>query len=95
MDAEKIRRSRGVAMKSPIEIFRQPRPGDHCLICGDKPKFIGVYIPGNSQLYGAPAGKTRFVRYCLCEKCQSKNETPENVEKVLFSDLTGGEVNHV
>ena len=72
----------------------KPFPGDHCLLCGDKPFCIGVFTPTDSQLYGAPAGKKRFVRYCLCEKCKGKTDTPQKVEKIIFSDLNGGAVHH-
>lgn len=67
---------------------------DHCLLCGGKPFCIGIFAPTDSQVYGAPAGKSRFVRYCLCEKCRSKNDTPDKVEKVLLSELNGGAVHH-
>jgi len=72
----------------------KPLPGDHCILCGGKPNCIGVFAPEDSQAYGAPAGKSRFVRYCLCENCKSKSDTPGKVEKVIFADLSGGAVHH-
>jgi hypothetical protein len=68
--------------------------GDHCLLCGNHPAVIGIFVPDDSQRYGAPAGKSRFVRYCLCETCKSKSDTQEKVEKVIFADLNGGAVHH-
>lgn len=77
-----------------IEDMAKPFAGDHCLICGGKPFCIGIFAPTDSQVYGAPAGKKRFVRYCLCEKCKEKTDTPDKVEKVIFSDLNGWVVHH-
>ena len=77
-----------------IEDLIKPSPGDHCVLCGGKPDCIGIFAPENSQACGAADGKSRFVRYCLCEKCKSKNDTPEKVEKVIFADLNGGAVTH-
>jgi len=77
-----------------IEDLIKPFPGDHCVLCGAEPHCIGIFAPENSQAYGAAAGKSRFVRYCLCEKCKSKNDTKEKVEKVIFADLNGGAVTH-
>lgn len=68
----------------------QPFADDHCLLCGDAPAVIGLFKPDNAQAYGAAEGKTRFIRYCLCEKCRSKKDTPENVEKVIFAELFSG-----
>ena len=45
-------------------------------------------------MFGAPEGKTRFVRYCLCAKCKDKADTPEKVEKVIFAELQGAEVTY-
>lgn len=77
-----------------IEEMAKTFPGDHCVICGGKPSCIGIFVPDDSQAYGALDGKLRFVRYCLCEKCKAKSETPQKVEKIIFSDLNGGAVHH-
>ncbi len=74
--------------------LEKPFVGDQCLLCGNHPAVIGIFVPDDPRLYGAPAGKTRFVRYCLCEKCKSKPDTQEKVEKVIFADLNGGAVHH-
>jgi hypothetical protein len=68
--------------------------GDFCLLCGGGADVIGVFIPDDPQKWGAAPGKTRFVRYCLCEKCKCKNDTPEKVEKVILAELSGGGVTH-
>ena len=70
----------------------KPFNGDHCLLCGGKPNCVALFKPDNPMLYGAAAGKTRFIRYCLCEKCRQKNDTPEKVEKAILAELTGAEV---
>jgi hypothetical protein len=77
-----------------IEDLVKPFAGDHCLLCGREPNCIGIFAPENSQAYGAASGKSRLVRYCLCEKCQDKKDTKEKVEKVIFADLNGGAVHH-
>lgn len=82
-------------MKSAIEILRNPRPGDFCLICGGPPSVIGIFVPEKSESWGAPSGKTRLVRYCLCVCCQGKSGTPEQVEKIIRHELSGGGVRHV
>jgi len=67
-------------------------PGDFCLLCGGPSDVIGVFVPDDPQRWGAAPGKTRFVRYCLCEKCKSKNDTPIRVEKVILAELAGAGV---
>lgn len=65
-------------------------PGDHCLVCGDPPAIIGIFTPEDPVKWGAAIGKHRFFRYCLCEKCQAKPDTPERVEKIIRAELAGG-----
>lgn len=72
----------------------RPFAGDQCLLCGKYPAVIGIFVPNDSQLYGAPAGKSRYVRYCLCEKCKARSDAQGKVEKVILSDLNGAEVTH-
>jgi hypothetical protein len=73
-----------------IEDMNKARPGDHCLICGAHPNVIGVFVPEDPIQWGAPTGKTRLIRYCLCKKCKGRPQTPEQVEKILKSELVGG-----
>jgi hypothetical protein len=77
-----------------IEDLVKPFAGDHCLLCGGKPFCIGIFVPENSQQWSASSGKSRFIRYCLCEKCKSKTDTPDKVEKVILSELAGGGATH-
>jgi hypothetical protein len=70
--------------------IHKPIVGDHCILCGDVPSVIGVFVPDDPQKWGAAPGKKRFVRYCLCEKCKAKGDTPNLVEKVLLVELSGG-----
>ena len=65
-------------------------PLDICLICGAPPTIIGIFLPENSESWGAPIGKTRLVRYCLCNKCHGRPDTPERVEKIIQAELAGG-----
>ena len=76
-----------------IENILQPRPDDFCLVCGAHPNVIGIFVPDNPSMWGAPEGKTRLVRYCLCQRCNQKKDTPDNVEKILMAELIGGVTN--
>lgn len=73
-----------------LEEMTQARPGDHCVICGAQPTVIGIFQPTDPLKWGAPIGKTRFVRYCLCSKCQGRPDTPDQVEKIIRAELVGG-----
>lgn len=75
-----------------LKKLKNPRPGDFCLLCGADPSVIGVFVPENPQKYGASKGKVRFIRYCLCSRCHSKQGTPENVEKVILTEISGGTI---
>jgi hypothetical protein len=46
--------------------------GKPCILCG-KPfaNGAGVFVPNNSQSWGAPAGKQRYLVYPLCGECVS------------------------
>lgn len=79
---------------NPAEIAI-PRPGDFCLLCGEPPAVIGIFRPDDPEAFGAPAGKIRLFRYCLCSKCQKLPDTPERVEKIIRAELTGGGAHYV
>lgn len=73
-----------------IEEMTKPFPGDHCLVCGAPPAIIGIFIPDDPKKYGAAAGKTRLVRYCLCDRCNGRPDKQDRAEKIIESELTGG-----
>lgn len=73
-----------------LDEIKRPQPGDRCLICGAAPKIIGCFMPDNSAAWGAKNGKTRLIRYCLCESCQTKPDTTHRVEKIIRAELAGG-----
>lgn len=70
----------------------KPQSSDFCLLCGARPAVIGVFVPEDPKAWGAPAGKSRFVRYCLCSSCQKKPDAPDRVEKVIRAELARGGV---
>ncbi|HPA14892.1 MAG TPA: hypothetical protein PKV75_06430 [Desulfobacterales bacterium] len=70
-----------------VQELIQPYVGDHCIICGAPPEVIGIFKPDTPSLYGAPPGKTRFIRYCLCEKCRTSKGVAEQVEKIIHAEL--------
>ena len=72
--------------------LKKPQSIEHCLLCGGKPHCVALFKPENPMLYGAAAGKIRLIRYCLCEKCRKRPDTPERVEKVILAELSGAEV---
>ncbi|NLX50503.1 MAG: hypothetical protein GXY72_00205 [Deltaproteobacteria bacterium] len=75
-----------------IEEMTKPRPGDLCLVCGAPPAIIGIFTPENQAAWGAPIGKSRFFRYCLCSRCQGQPDTPDRVEKIIRAELDSGDV---
>jgi hypothetical protein len=77
-----------------LDEMRNVQPGDFCLVCGGPAALIGVFMPENPAAWGAPSGKTRFIRYCLCSKCQRQPDTPDRVEKIIRAELLGGSVIH-
>ncbi|OGP59973.1 MAG: hypothetical protein A2V65_01590 [Deltaproteobacteria bacterium RBG_13_49_15] len=76
------------------EALTEKLPSDHCLICGAAPAIIGIFTPEDPTAWGAKNGKTRLIRYCLCDKCHGRQETLENVEKIIRAELAGGGVTH-
>jgi hypothetical protein len=74
--------------------LQKPQTGDQCLICGDHPNVIGVFIPDAPEAWGAPIGKTRLFRYCLCLSCSEKPDKKERVEKIIRNELTGGGIKY-
>ena len=73
-----------------IDEIEKPRVGDLCLVCGGAPSIIGVFVPENSSAWGGKSGGTRFFRYCLCQKCHGRADTPERVEKIIRVELDSG-----
>jgi len=63
---------------------------DHCLICGGTPAVVAIFAPDDPGAWGAPGGKGRVFRYCLCSNCQGRPDTPEKVEKIIRAELAGG-----
>lgn len=37
-----------------------------CIVCGAVAQYRGMYVPDDSQAYGAPKGMTRSVLYGIC-----------------------------
>ena len=75
-----------------IKEITQRRPDDLCLVCGAPADLVGIFTPEDPAKWGAPRGKSRFLRYCLCSKCQGQPGTPDRVEKILWVELVSGDV---
>jgi len=54
---------------------------------------VAIFAPDNPEAWGAPRGRGRFFRYCLCSNCQGRPDTPEKVEKIIRAELAGGVIN--
>jgi len=63
---------------------------DRCLICGNTPAVMAIFAPDDPVAWGAPGGKGRVFRYCLCSNCKGRSDTPERVEKIIRAELAGG-----
>lgn len=69
-------------------------PADFCLLCGSSPAVIGIFRPAHPEAWGGAKGTGRAFRYCLCEKCHGRTDTPERVEKIIRAGLAGGGLIH-
>jgi hypothetical protein len=69
-------------------------PDDRCLVCGGPAALAAIFMPEDPAKWGAPIGKSRFFRYCLCSKCQGQPNTPDRIEKILWSYLKSGEATY-
>jgi hypothetical protein len=54
-------------------------------MCNSTRDFIGVFVPDNSQFYGAPVGKQRFMIYPVCAEC---GQAPDAIEAFMEKQLT-------
>ncbi len=75
-----------------LDEITKRRPGDLCLVCGGPATLAAIFRPEDSSAWGASAGRSRLFRYCLCSKCQGRQNTPDRVEKILRVMLDSGEV---
>jgi len=60
-----------------------------CLLCGSESTITGVFIPGNSRLWGAPAGKDRTIVYTLCDDCYARPDQTDATEQRISQALDG------
>lgn len=61
-----------------------------CLLCKTPTLNRGIFAPKNSQRYGAPKGKTRYIVYALCEKHKYNLKNTEAIENILLNDYEKG-----
>ena len=69
-------------------------PDDTCLLCGARRAVIGIFAPTIPEAWGAPKGKQRYFRYCLCSICFKSPDKAEMVEKVIWRMVSGGGVTY-
>jgi len=60
-----------------------------CLLCGATSSMTGIFIPGNSSLWGAPAGRDRTVLYTLCDDCYARPDQTAAAELRISQELDG------
>ena len=72
--------------------FNKPLSGDKCLLCGNTPSVIGVFVPETPEAFGGIQGKTRIFRYCLCEACRRKSDAQGRIEKIILAEVAGGAI---
>jgi len=60
-----------------------------CLLCGSESTVTGVFIPGNSRLWGAPAGRNRTIVYTLCGDCYARPDQADACELRISQELDG------
>ncbi len=60
-----------------------------CLLCGSKSSITGVFIPENSRLWGAPAGRDRTIIYTLCDDCYARPDQTDACEQRISQELDG------
>lgn len=56
-----------------------------CTACGQPAEYSGMFIPHNSQRFGAVSGKQRVIFYNCCEQCK---QDPKRIEDVLLRRAT-------
>lgn len=66
------------------------RVTSRCLLCSRKSAVLGLFIPGDSRLWGAAAGTDRSIVYGLCRACYDRPDVVEVVEERIFSFVSGG-----
>lgn len=56
-----------------------------CLVCGEKPDAMGVFVPNNHQDFGAAENKERVVFYSICKNDLSRLQAePEGGPTMSF-----------
>jgi hypothetical protein len=60
-----------------------------CLLCGSPSSITGVFIPGNSRLWGAPEGRQRHIVYPLCGACYARPDQTDATELRISQELDG------
>ena len=62
-----------------------------CLLCSAPSRVMGLFVPGDSRLWGAATGKDRTVVYGLCGACYVRPDVVDVVEERIFHFVSGGE----
>lgn len=61
-----------------------------CLLCDGRSSVLAVFLPADSALWGAPAGRDRTVLYGLCPRCYARPDVLETAEERIFRSVAGG-----
>ncbi len=75
------------ALEAILTHMEQAHPP--CLLCGSKSTMTGVFIPGDSRLWGAQAGRDRTIVYTLCDDCYARPDQTDACEQRISQELEG------
>ena len=64
-----------------------------CLLCGEPPEVMAVFVPKNPEEFGAPPGGD-YVLYALCGGCADRPDRAEAAENRLLQESMAGEAIH-
>ena len=59
---------------------------ERCFLYGSLRVGVVMFKPFNSQAYGAPEGKTRYIFYALCRRCSTLPGWQQFAERKLMAE---------
>jgi hypothetical protein len=55
-----------------------------CILCGRATKNRDIFAPDDSQKFGAPKGKTRYIIMAVCGVHVMEGATLDEIEAIIF-----------
>jgi hypothetical protein len=75
------------ALEAVLDFMERTQPP--CLLCNAPSTVTGLFLPTDSQLWGAPIGRQRTVVYPLCSNCADRPDAPDACELRISQELDG------